>query len=56
MLTALNPSIAHHFIFSAIIAKLLDSGDLCGNITEFGMTEDHMSPHGKGDQPPPQAK
>ncbi len=26
------------------ITKLPKSGDLCGNITEFGMAEDHLSP------------
>ncbi len=31
-----------------IITKLPDSGDLCGNITEFGVAE--------GDPPPPQMK
>ncbi len=31
------------------ITKLPESGVLCGNITEFGVVEDHLSP-------PPQTK
>ncbi len=29
----------------------LQSGVLCGNITEFGVAEDHLSPHKEGDLP-----
>ncbi len=36
------------------ITKLPESGDLCGNITEFGVVEDHLRPMGSGDPPPPQ--
>ncbi len=30
-------------------AKQPESSDLCGNITEFGVAKDHLSPQGKGD-------
>ncbi len=39
-----------------IITKVPESGDLCGNITEFGVREEHLSPQGEGDLPPPQMK
>ncbi len=38
------------------ITKLLESGVLYGNITEFGVEEDHLSLQGEGDPPPPQTK
>ncbi len=37
-----------------IITKLPESGDLYGNITEFGVVEDHLSLQGEGDLPPHQ--
>ncbi len=36
--------------------KLPESGDLFGNITEFGVAEEHLSPQGEGDLPPPLTK
>ncbi len=39
-----------------IKAKQPESGDLCGNITEFGVAEEHLSPLGEGDLRPPQMK
>ncbi len=32
-----------------VITKLPESGVLCGNITEFGVAEDHLSRQGEGD-------
>ncbi len=43
-------------IRSNIITKLPQSGDLYGNITEFGVVEEHLSPQGESDLPPPQTK
>ncbi len=37
-------------------AKQPESGDLCGNITEFGVAEEHLSLQGDSDLPPPQMK
>ncbi len=31
-------------------AKQPESGDLCGDITEFGWRKDHLSPQGEGDR------
>ncbi len=39
-----------------VITKLPESGVLCGNITEFGVAEDHLSQQGEEDPPPPQTK
>ncbi len=39
-----------------IIIKPPESGELCQEITEFVVAEDHLSPQGKGDLPPPQTK
>ncbi len=38
------------------ITKLPESSVLCGNIIEFWMMEDHLSPQGEGDLPTPQMK
>ncbi len=35
------------WLTEAIITKLPESGVLCGNITEFGVVEDHLSPQGE---------
>ncbi len=42
------------FVRNEIIRKLPESG--VGNITEFREAEDHWSPQGEGDLPPPQMK
>ncbi len=34
-------------------AKQPKSGDLYGNITEYGVAEEHLSPQREGDLPPP---
>ncbi len=34
-------------------AKQPESGDLCDNITEFGVAEEHLSLQGEGDLLPP---
>ncbi len=39
-----------------IIIKPPDSGELCEEITEFVVAEDHLSPQDEGDLPPPQTK
>ncbi len=39
-----------------IKANQPESGDLCGNITEFGVAEEHLKPQGEGDLPPPQTQ
>ncbi len=41
---------------SDIIIKPPKSGELCEEITEFVVVEDHMSLQGEGDLPPPQTK
>ncbi len=38
------------------ITKLPESGDLCGNITEFGVAEKYLSRQGEGNFPPHQSK
>ncbi len=43
-------------LYTNNITKLPESGVLCGNITEFGVVTDHLSPQGEGDPPPPQTK
>ncbi len=42
--------------FREFKAKQPESGDLCGNITEFGVAEEHLSQQGEGDLPSPQTK
>ncbi len=41
----------HHYgkLLVCIITKLPDSGDLCGNITEFGVVEDDPPPPKQSD-------
>ncbi len=36
-------------------AKQAESSDLCDNITEFRIVEEHLSPQGDDDLPPPQS-
>ncbi len=35
------------------MTKLRESGVLCGNITGFGVGQDHLSPQGQGNPLPP---
>ncbi len=37
-----------------IITQLPESGVVCGNITEFGVAMDPLSPQGEDDLPAPQ--
>ncbi len=43
-------------IVNRVLRHITTVGEMCGNITEFGMMEDHLSLQVKGDPLPPQTR